>query len=452
VNITIYPAREKAVYMKNIKIFLVPLILIFIFFAGCNTNDNGTDETTSQTESAETTADHSTDNDALKGLLPERSGFVWKYLGFAEYGHLMTLDAIIDEGVRTTYSISGTVDDMSDGESGKDQNLSVRYEIADGELMQYAAAEMMMDSGYEQIVLIKAPLEKGTTWTQTAVTKDGIEEVLKCEITDVKDDGDKIYTVRYDQEESGYYEIRQIREKTGIISFTKLFISDSDRFEIGFSLYEDMTGYPEEISLKSVLPPFDTDLRYFGLAEYGHFVKWTDTVTAPDKVTYEMNGYFNDGSGIPGSFKVNYILDRDNFTVTESVVENTREGVRRINSVIPDMIILKAPLDPGNAWHQDVMIDGTQYTMDAVITSVKVDTVDLRSLIYTVRYTVSGVPDYFNNEYIQERLFKTGRGMISFAQLMTGDIGISGKDLEDSYLVSQAILNHMFGYSQDQSH
>ena len=453
--------------MKKSRYICMILALSLIFIAGCNIDDNGTGTetttvtsagteetsvtTTETTVTTETTMDHSDEDAQLKDLLPERSGFIWKYLGFAEYGHRMAIDAITDENDITTYYMTGSVDDMSDNESDNDFSLSVRYVIKDGELKQYTSSEMMMDSVYKEIVLIKTPLEKGAKWTGTAITKDGSEEELTCEITEVATENDSIvYTVRYDQTESGYYEIRKIRENTGVIAYNRLFRTDDGDFDMGYSLYEEMTGYPEEISLKSILPPFDTDLRYFGLAEYGHFVKWTGTSTSQNRIIYEFNGYFNDGSGIPGSFKVNYVLDRNSFTITENVVENTRDNNGKINSIISDMIILKAPLVPGNSWKQDIVIDGEDLTMDALITGVKVDQGNPYWLIYTVRYTIDSIQGYFDDRYIQERSFKTGRGMISFSQLMEGDIGISGKDLEDAYLVEQALINHMFGYSQDQ--
>jgi hypothetical protein len=449
--------------MNKVKTVIAVLAVSLFFIAGCGLIDNGagdettinqttTDESVSSETSEETSADYTEENDLLKGLLPEETGFAWKYFGTAEYGHTMTVNEIVREDGTTTYYISGSVDDMSDGESGNDFSLDVRYVIENGELTQYAESDMMLDSVYKKIVLIRTPLEEGMTWTQTAVAKDGTEEELTCEITEVKDDGYKTYTVRYEQADTGYYEVREIHENTGIYTFYRQFVSDGEEYEIGFSLYDGISGYPEEIALKSLLPPYDTDLRYFGLAEYGHYVKWNSTVyESPDKIIYGMEGYFNDGSGIPGSFRVNYILDRNEFTITESVVENTRSGLRMINSIIPDMIILKAPLDPGNSWQQQVMINDSEYTMNALITGVEVDPNAPYLLIYSVEYRVSGMTGYFNNEYIQRRSFKTGRGMISFAQLMEGDIGISGKDLENSYLVEEAIVNHMFGYSQDQS-
>ena len=81
-----------------------------------------------------------------------------------------------------------------------------------------------------------------------------------------------------------------------------------------------------------------------------------------------------------------------------------------------------------------------------MITSVYIDSDDHSKISYRIRYTIEGMPGYFNDTFIQERVFKTGAGMVSFSELMEGGIGLSGKELEDDHLVEQAMINHMFGY------
>jgi hypothetical protein len=351
-------------------------------------SSEGTTQTSSEhtsSQASEPVIDYSVKNLTLSGLLPQKKGFKWRYFGFAEYGHEMTLDSIIKKNGSTTYTISGMIDDMSGGEAGNDYSMALEYVITEGKLIQNSINGKNMDSQFKNLILLQTPLEKGSTWTQKAVNKDNVEVELECTIKDVKENGYKTYVVRYVQKDGDYFEEREIREDSGIVSFTMPFVSGADRFEIGFSLYDEMSGYAEERELKLLLPPQNKTLRYFGLAEYGHIAKLDKTIIKPGQVIYEVNGNFQDGSGIPGNFKVQYILDRDNFT------------------------------------------------------------------IYTVKYTVEDIPGYFDNTYIQERRFQTGRGMTAFSQLMPGDIGISGKDLDDKQKVENAIINHMFGYSLDVS-
>jgi hypothetical protein len=306
-----------------------------------------------------------------------------------------------------------------------------------------------MDSEFKNLVLITTPLEKGASWTQKVINRDNVEVELECTITDVKDDGLKSYVVRYEQKQGDYYEEREIREETGVTTVSMLFVSGGDRIDIGYSLYGDASGYLLEREIKALLPPSMVEYRYFGLAEYAHKVTRGNTRVQPGQTIFEFNGVFEDGRGIPGDFKVRYVLDRNAFTITENVMENTREEEKKVNSILQGMVILKAPIKPGNSWNQQVELNDVSYTMNAVITSAQADEEAPHSVVYTVKYTVDGVPGYFNNRYIQERKFKTGRGMIAFSQLMPGDIGISGKELEDKQKVEQALANHMFGYSQD---
>ena len=64
--------------------------------------------------------------------------------------------------------------------------------------------------------------------------------------------------------------------------------------------------------------------------------------------------------------------------------------------------------------------------------------------VMTIRYIVEEASGYFQNRYVEERQFQRGQGIISFSQLMEGDLDI--KDLDNDYQVEQAIINHMFGY------
>jgi len=71
---------------------------------------------------------------------------------------------------------------------------------------------------------------------------------------------------------------------------------------------------------------------------------------------------------------------------------------------------------------------------------------DKNNPVVLVRYKVYGISGYFKDTYIEERKFLTGRGMVGFINLMPGDIGLSGKDLEDNFKIEEALINHMFGY------
>lgn len=186
-------------------------------------------------------------NNALAVLLPEKSGYRWLYNGFAEYGHEMTLEEIKNEEDKVIYKIKGKVADMSDGESGRGKeyfNIYLEYTINNAAIMQTKNEKMMMDSDFDSLELIKAPLIKGNRWNQESTDKSGNTRFLNCEITDINEVGNtRIYTVEYRDQDSSYYEKRMIEEGVGVVSFSKLFTSGDDSFEIGYSLYKDASGY-----------------------------------------------------------------------------------------------------------------------------------------------------------------------------------------------------------------
>ncbi len=184
-------------------------------------------------------------NRALSSLLPLEEGYTWSYAGFAEYGHMMTLDDIDVANNEYKYVITGKVADMSGGESGrpeKDFQIDLAYVIKNAALVQEKEEKRMMDSEMDSLELIKAPLIKGFKWFQTVVDENGDEVYLNCEITDVSGDDAKSYIVEYKDQDSDYYERRVIEEGIGVVSFEKLWETEGESYEIGYSLNREASG------------------------------------------------------------------------------------------------------------------------------------------------------------------------------------------------------------------
>jgi copper amine oxidase-like protein len=98
----------------------------------------------------------------LSKLLANSKGFKWNYNGFAEYGHIMKLEDIVDEDNKREYIINGEVGDPSGGESDIDRSLHIKYTIKDNKLIQEKTEKSMMDSKFDKLTLIQAPLVAGT--------------------------------------------------------------------------------------------------------------------------------------------------------------------------------------------------------------------------------------------------------------------------------------------------
>ena len=176
----------------------------------------------------------------LSHLLPNSQGFEWNYNGFAEYGHIMQIDNIVDEDAKREYIISGEIADPSGGEGSLDRNLDLKYIIKENKLIQEKTEETMMDSKFDKLTLIQTPLVAGTYWNEEVTDKEGNETTINAYIkkVEINDDLETEYTVRYDDANSEYYEIRTIREGVGVVNFEKLLELEDSSFPVTYFLYE----------------------------------------------------------------------------------------------------------------------------------------------------------------------------------------------------------------------
>jgi len=427
---------HKTLHKIDVITLILCFSLLFICMTGCSISGPGDKDFTAR-------------NEELKKLLPEKTGYHWIYSGFAEYGHALALKSINAGGSETVYRLSGEIYDPSGGEAAGDFSLSVDYVISKGSLIQKKTGAKMMDA-FDQMELIRTPLNAQTKWEQKVKGKDGKEYELVCTITGINEDDGKVYTVEYKDKNSDFYEKRRIKERTGVIEFEKLWQSPEGPVTMGYALYEDASGYPEKTEMKAFLPPLDKQLRYFGLAEYGHIGTMTKVSESDQQGIYRFNGSYQDGSGIPGDFTVEYIFNYVAGTVQEKVLENTRSGEKDVNSKLHDPILLKLPLDVGHTWQQEIMYEGQKKNMTAQIVSSAYlgrtfyTQKEHRFPVMTVRYTVENIPGYFQNTYVEERSFQKGWGMTGYSHLMKGELDV--KDETDIYEVENAIINNMFGY------
>lgn len=201
--------------------------------------------------------------EALAKLLPSAPGYRWIYNGFAEYDHTMTLNAITDEAGRRTYQVTGMVGDPSGGESKADRTITLKYIIEKTSLVQEKQEQVMMDSKFNRMTLIKTPLEEGNYWIDRVRDKTGKTTELSAQITKIEilPSGAKQYTVRYKDNSSAYYEQRVIREGVGVVSFEKLFEMGEEPFSAGYYLYGqenviwmDLTLYFADRNAEKVQP------------------------------------------------------------------------------------------------------------------------------------------------------------------------------------------------------
>jgi hypothetical protein len=208
-------------------------------------------------------------SEELAGLLPQEEGYEWSYSGFAEYGHTMVLDSITEMEGKRTYLISGEVSDPSGGEAQHDFSIAISYIVDEDSLVQAKTEEAMLDSKFDQLTLIKTPLAAGTSWHEQVTDNEGNQTTIAGKITEVNEEDDiKILTVRYEEENSEYWEERIIKEGAGIQSFERLMELGEEPFTVGYYIFDPSTD--------------------------------TDTDPEPETFEYNLNLYFPlpDGSGV----------------------------------------------------------------------------------------------------------------------------------------------------------
>jgi cytoskeletal protein RodZ len=212
---------------KKLVMLLVMIVMVFSFVA-CSKDKPAEDLPLNQ---------------ELVKLLPQE-GFKWAYNGAAEYYHEMVLESITADDKQAIFKITGEVEDISSGEGNKDYGIELYYEISGDSLKQRKTAPMMLDSEYDVITIIKAPLETGTKWTEEVKDQSGRKVTIEASIIEVVDDEQgKIYRVSYKNKKTGYAESRKIMENFGVIAFTKLVEVDGQAFTYGYGLYGLGSGY-----------------------------------------------------------------------------------------------------------------------------------------------------------------------------------------------------------------
>lgn len=232
---------------KTSALLIAALLLFILAFTGCTNPEPPAEPENPPAEQPPETEVF--EKEALAALLPSEIGYTWIYNGFAEYGHTMTLDAIIESESDSVYELSGDVADMSGGEGNLDTALTIKYILSGNTLIQEKTEEMMLDSKFDRLTLIQLPFEVGNTWEEGVLDPETGDEVTLNSTIEAAEtvDGAMQYTVRYEDTASNYYELRVLREGVGVLSVEKLLqLSESD-FPASYSLY--MSGMLAEMTV-----------------------------------------------------------------------------------------------------------------------------------------------------------------------------------------------------------
>jgi len=219
--------------MKKIITLILVLTLAFTMIA-CGKNDESSNEDLNKPL-----------NTDLVDLLPKET-FKWAYGGQNDYYHEMTLDTIDATETKSVYTITGAVKATVAGVDTSDYNINLTYVIQGDSIKQIKDADRMLDSEYDEITLIKAPLEEGNSWTEKIVDKKGKTQTIKSSITKVDESEDgRYYEVLYKNTKNDYVEIRRILTGHGVVAFSKQISVNGKPIQYQYVLYGRNSGYPD---------------------------------------------------------------------------------------------------------------------------------------------------------------------------------------------------------------
>ncbi len=219
-------------------------------------------------------------------LLPAYEGYRWGVLGFVDYGHDLWVTSIEMKEDETLYNLEGAVHDLSGGEADADFSIRMEYRVTSEVLLQVKVEETMMDSKFDRIELIRAPLEEGHSWTQEVTDPDGTERMLECTIAEVSGrPGSRVYTVRYEDPDSDYYEEREIGEGAGVLSFERFMSGKEEDYTVHYDLFEDNTGV-------------ELDLDFTDVEAGDWYAETVSRMTVMDILTGYPDGTFRPGQDI----------------------------------------------------------------------------------------------------------------------------------------------------------
>ena len=181
-----------------------------------------------------------------------------------------------------------------------------------------------------------------------------------------------------------------------------------------------------------------------GSAEYGHFQTLKKAQEFGSVFQIIFDGMMTDGYGesVDRLFQLTYEIT-DEMVIEQIYNEdpyNQLKDSRLLNSIIPNKVLLKLPLEVGNSWTQTFSYQEKEYT--AMTEIVRIETNKDGRVTYETFTTVADIEGDYNGCYKETRVFTTGSGMTSFNSLFSFEsIGTDDEHFE------QADDLYLFGYS-----
>ncbi len=171
-------------------------------------------------------------------------------------------------------------------------------------------------------------------------------------------------------------------------------------------------AYSEELA--KYFPAVEgTVLIYNGTVEYGQTLTLNSVIKNDDKLTLNFKGEIEDLSGGEGLSREERILETTYEINKDSIKEIRKNETRRHSqSIIREQVVLKLPVEEGNKWTQEVMIDNKTYESETTIIDISKD--DKGKSLVKTETRVPGMEEYPDKEYKEVRVYKEGKGLVEY--------------------------------------
>ena len=249
--------------------------------------------------------------DNLLKLFPNEKTLL-SYNGNGDYYQETYINNIIRKEDKIILDVNGEVKAKNFDELFDDHLFNYKY-ILDkyGVIQQSYNNNLVLDSKYTKLYILKFPLVEGNFWKETTMDSDGKRYKLKSSIESIKnEDGKTVITVYYDELGSDYYEKRVIKEELGIVEYTKNTKLD---ISVGYKFSRILDIDNEWIKLSSSVKTFLTNYNK----------DWQDFFNLEDKYVY--NYYFKDSpilESIKDFERPNYNIEFNKLDIIKILDEN----------------------------------------------------------------------------------------------------------------------------------
>lgn len=157
-----------------------------------------------------------------------------KYSGMGQYFHEVQTITQISESPYV-YELSGEVKSDAIDRSKGNHSFLVKGYVDESSWVETYDDSLLGESELRQVVLLKAPLEMGATWTFKTTDKHGEKYKIQAEITSkTENEIEVVYT-----DDSIFFEKRLFKKDNGTVKFVKEFKIASTKAVTGYALIKD---------------------------------------------------------------------------------------------------------------------------------------------------------------------------------------------------------------------